>query len=122
MAAGTITAKQMTIRQKTKEYTFVNDVQHQPEARRRTRPTCIHRPARKRLQRHSATPNEPIDITANRLDVNDTAKTAMFTGNVRAKQGKATLTSPELEVTYEGRAVPQRKTRGPKQGTEARGR
>lgn len=104
MAAGTITAKQMTIRQKSKEYTFVSDVRtllkpNEAAAESTAAPAA------------SAFGNskEPITIQSNRLDVNDVAKTAIFTGAVMAQQGAATLTSPELEVSYEGSAVPDGK-------------
>lgn len=101
MAAGSITAKQMTIRQKTKEYTFVNDVRTNLKPPQKE--GDVHSTAGKKDAATAfGNANEPIEIAANRLDVNDTAKTAIFTGTVRAKQGKATLTSPELEVTYEG--------------------
>ncbi len=48
---------------------------------------------------------EPINIVSKRLDVNDGGKTAVFTGAVKATQGAAWLTSPKLEVTYEGNAA-----------------
>ncbi len=47
-------------------------------------------------------PGEPIDVASNRLDVDDDKKTALFTGHVVATQAGATMTSPELSVTYEG--------------------
>jgi LPS export ABC transporter protein LptC len=48
---------------------------------------------------------QPIEVSAERLDVNDAAKTAHFTDTVTATQGDATLKSPELTVTYEGKAA-----------------
>jgi LPS export ABC transporter protein LptC len=48
---------------------------------------------------------QPIEVNADRLDVNDASKTARFTGSVTATQGESTLTSPELTVTYEGKAA-----------------
>ena len=50
----------------------------------------------------SSDPDAPIDIEANRLDVDDKAKTATFTGNVRAAQGEFTLRSKVLVVNYSG--------------------
>jgi lipopolysaccharide transport protein LptA len=44
----------------------------------------------------------PIDITSNRLDIDDTGKTAMFTGNVKAQQAGAALETAELQVKYAG--------------------
>ncbi|MEQ1715375.1 MAG: LPS export ABC transporter periplasmic protein LptC [Hyphomicrobium sp.] len=109
MAAGTITARQMTIRQKSKEYTFLNDVQTNLKARQGD---AAATPATGGATAFG-NPNEPIAITATRLDVNDAVKTATFTGNVTAVQGGATLTSPELEVSYEGSAVPNSEAKGP---------
>jgi LPS export ABC transporter protein LptC len=96
--AGTIHSNTMTIRQKEREISFVENVRvalkpHEQEA-----------PAPKPAQGTNlfAQSNEPIDIVASRLDVNDGAKIALFTGNVKAVQDDATLTTPELEVTYDG--------------------
>ena len=44
----------------------------------------------------------PIDITSNRLDIDDTGKTAIFTGNVKAQQAGAALETAELQVKYAG--------------------
>jgi lipopolysaccharide export system protein LptA len=44
----------------------------------------------------------PLDITASRLDVKDTEKTAIFTGNVKALQNDQSLVTQELTVTYDG--------------------
>ncbi len=46
--------------------------------------------------------NGPIDITSNRLDINDNTKVAIFSGNVRAVQAGAALETAGLTVTYEG--------------------
>jgi lipopolysaccharide transport protein LptA len=48
--------------------------------------------------------NEPIDVVSAKLNVDDAKKLAVFSGNVRAVQGKAMLTADELEVSYEGRS------------------
>ena len=45
--------------------------------------------------------DEPIDVTSEALDVDDGKWLAVFSGNVRAVQGKANLTAAELEVGYE---------------------
>ncbi|MEZ5776061.1 MAG: LPS export ABC transporter periplasmic protein LptC [Hyphomicrobiaceae bacterium] len=47
----------------------------------------------------------PIDVTADRLEVKDEDKKALFTGSVRAVQGEATMTSQTMEVAYEGAAA-----------------
>ena len=53
----------------------------------------------------AADQNAPIEIEAERLDVNDKAKTAVFTGSVVAKQGEFTIRSRILTVHYTGDAA-----------------
>jgi lipopolysaccharide transport protein LptA len=48
---------------------------------------------------------QPIDVSADQLDVSDAAKTARFTGNVTATQGDSTLKAPDLTVSYEGKGA-----------------
>ena len=50
---------------------------------------------------------QPVDITSQQLDINDTTKTALFTGSVVAMQGDTMLKTPELRVNYEGKAADQ---------------
>ncbi|MBI1385414.1 MAG: hypothetical protein GC150_10930 [Rhizobiales bacterium] len=68
----------------------------------------------------AADQNAPIAIEANRLDVNDAAKTAVFTGNVLAKQGEFSIRSSTLTVYYSDQPSPgagQVATAGPAAGT-----
>ncbi len=58
----------------------------------------------------SASSNEPIDIVADQLQVNDITKTAIFSGDVKAVQGDFELRSKSLEVFYSG--TPQGGTGG----------
>lgn len=46
--------------------------------------------------------NEPINIEADALDVLDGKKIAIFSGNVKAVQGKMTMRSKLLKVKYSG--------------------
>lgn len=55
----------------------------------------------------STTSNEPINIEADQLNVNDVKKTAVFSGNVKAVQGNFELRSKSLEVFYVGGAANQ---------------
>lgn len=50
----------------------------------------------------STNSNDPIDIEADQLKVNDIKKTAIFSGNVKARQGNFVLRSKFLEVYYTG--------------------
>lgn len=44
--------------------------------------------------------NAPVEITADRLEANQAAGTAVFTGNVVVGQGPLRLTAPRVEVIY----------------------
>lgn len=103
MDAGQITANQLTIRQKTKEYTFLDNVRTllKPKANGSTSDGAGNNPL------PFGKPGEPIDVTSNRLDIDDDKKTALFTGGVVAMQAGAKMSSPEMTITYEGHATPQ---------------
>ena len=53
----------------------------------------------------AADQDAPINIEANRLEVNDVKKTATFIGKVVAKQGEFTMRSRTLTVYYTGDAA-----------------
>lgn len=44
----------------------------------------------------------PVDITSSQLDVNQSGKTAIFSGNVVVTQGTFTLTAPKVVADYSG--------------------
>jgi lipopolysaccharide export system protein LptA len=44
--------------------------------------------------------NAPVDVTAQRIEVQDRADRAIFAGNVHATQGELTLDTPRLTVAY----------------------
>ena len=48
--------------------------------------------------------DEPIQIEADQLEVRDPDKVAIYTGNVRVRQGATVLETPELRVHYTGEA------------------
>jgi lipopolysaccharide transport protein LptA/LPS export ABC transporter protein LptC len=102
MPSGTVTAKEMTLRQKLREITFVRDVVAH------FRPAPAEAGAEKVAQAGKpaafGASNERIDINANRLDVADATKLAVFSGDVTAVQGAAKLTTPELHVAFEAAA------------------
>ncbi len=103
MPSGTIRSNEMRILSKSREIAFVNDVKAhlvppKPDAAAENAPTPAKPPATPMFGGGEG----PIDITANRLDVDDTDKTATFTGNVKARQGDAAMATAALEVQYEG--------------------
>ncbi len=96
----------MKIRQKTKEYTFVDDV------RTHMKPKEAAPAANDQTDKNAlpfGKPGEPVDVASNRLDIDDLKKTALYTGQVVATQAGATMTSPEMTVTYEGTVAPESK-------------
>ncbi|MBA2125618.1 LPS export ABC transporter periplasmic protein LptC [Hyphomicrobium methylovorum] len=104
MGAGTILSNQLTIRQKTKEYTFVDNVRAHMKTKAPVAAAAEDPSAPKAMP--FGKPGEPVDVSANRLDVDDTKKTALFTGKVVATQAGATLSAPEMSVSYEGEVAP----------------
>ncbi len=42
----------------------------------------------------------PVDVAADRIEVQDRADRAIFSGNVVVRQGELTLTAPRLTVAY----------------------
>jgi len=46
--------------------------------------------------------NAPVDVTADRIEVQDRADRAIFAGNVHVTQAELTLDTPRLTVTYSG--------------------
>lgn len=48
----------------------------------------------------STSSDQPIDIEADNLEVDDAVNTAIFRGNVKVKQGEMTLVTAVLTVTY----------------------
>ena len=94
---GSVKSNAMTLRHKAREVTFVDNV--------------VARMVPKKAETASAAAggpqmfeasDAPLDITSSRLDVKDTEKTAIFTGNVKALQNDQSLVTAELMVTYDG--------------------
>ena len=101
MTAGRVRASEMKLRHKSREVTFIGSVETHVEP---PRPPETARTPRAAPQPAFGGSGAPIDITSNRLDVNDQTKLAVFSGAVRAVQDGATLSSPHLHVTYSGQA------------------
>ncbi len=53
----------------------------------------------------STSSNDPIQIEADRLEVRDNEKIAIYQGNVRVRQGETLLKTSELRVHYRGNAT-----------------
>jgi LPS export ABC transporter protein LptC len=105
--SGTINAKGMTLLQKRKEVVFAGDVVTvlTPPAKEATAEGAVPQPA------ESAEPakpglfkstDAPVNITSATLVIKDAEKLASFKGGVKVVQEDGTMTSPELDVSYDG--------------------
>lgn len=106
-SAGQIRARTMTALSRERLASFRDDVEVRlkPSANAAVRaPAASPRPT-PLLPGMDANSGQPIDVTADALDFNDNAKTALFRSRVVARQGVATLAAPELDVIYLGRVA-----------------
>ena len=65
--------------------------------------------------------NAPVDVTAERIEVQDRADRAMFAGNVHVSQGEMTLDTPRLTVALIDAGRSGRAPQPPDQSTDAAG-
>ncbi len=72
------------------------------------------------LQGFARNRNEPVKIDANRLEVHDKDKLAVFSGNVFVQQGDTSMRCPELKVYYEGEVKGAPKNSSGASGSEAK--
>ncbi|MEQ1614946.1 MAG: LPS export ABC transporter periplasmic protein LptC [Hyphomicrobiaceae bacterium] len=104
MAAGQVRANEMDIRQATKQVIFGNGVMT------RLKPALKPAGAAPKAvsnggPRMMGSSDVPVDIASRTLHVDDVKKTAIFTGDVVARQGEATLSAPEVQAFYDGAAM-----------------
>jgi LPS export ABC transporter protein LptC/lipopolysaccharide transport protein LptA len=104
LAAGQVRGNEMVILQKTREAMFGNGV----TARLTPKPKAGSTQVPQGRSGLIGAGNAPVEVSAATLKINDTSKIAVFSGNVRAQQGDATLTTRELEISYEGSPAPGR--------------
>jgi len=62
--------------------------------------TSLPAKAQAPLEGFATDPDAPIEIESDRLDVNDQAQTAIFSGNVVSKQGDTIMRSDSLKAVY----------------------
>jgi lipopolysaccharide export system protein LptA len=65
--------------------------------------------------------DEPIQIEADKLEVRDPEKLAIYSGNVQVRQGESVLEAPELRVYYTGDPAEQVTGEGEAEGQGAPG-
>ena len=121
MKAGQIRANQMELLQTQKQATFSNGVM----TRLKPEPKPVGTPAKPQGTQVANAPrmigatDTPIDVASQTLVVDDAKKIAIFTGDVVAKQGDASLRTPELQAFYDGApmALPGSEAATPAAGT-----
>jgi lipopolysaccharide transport protein LptA/LPS export ABC transporter protein LptC len=104
--AGTIRSKEMLMKNKTRQVTFLNEVEAHLVPKKGDEAIASTGARSATGAPIIGASNGPIDIKATRLDVDDTNKLATFSGNVRAVQGDATLETAALNVSYLGQMQP----------------
>lgn len=97
MPAGQIQANAMDLEAKARRGVFNGDV--------RVRLTQSEGAGKTNISLTRGEAKGPVDVRSQRLDMDDTAKLANFTGGVTAQQGETTLQASALKVTYEGKAA-----------------
>lgn len=112
MPTGEIRARTMELLTKDRLATFKDDVEVRLKPTPKP-PAAAGAPAKPGAGARKGPPgalpglavssDQPIDVRAEQLDVDDNAHTALFRRSVVAKQGEAMLQAAELDVHYEGR-------------------
>lgn len=107
---GTIQSNSMILLTKARQAAFKGDVQVRLKANPAAAQAALANEQAKKpaaaMPGLAANSGQPIDVTSEQLDIDDTSKTALFRRSVVARQGDAVLESQELDVLYEGRASP----------------
>jgi LPS export ABC transporter protein LptC/lipopolysaccharide transport protein LptA len=106
MAAGQIRANEMDLKQGAKQVTFSNGVMTRLKSEPKPASQPVAQPKGTVGPRMIGTTDGPVDVASHSLHVDDGKKTAVFKGEVVAKQGEATLRAPELQAFYEGAPLP----------------
>lgn len=103
MPSGRVNSNEMRLLNKSREIAFIDNVKaHLIPPKKDDAASAPAADAAKPAAPLIGGGEGPIDITSNRLDIDDTGKTAIFTGSVFAKQGDAALQTATLEVHYVG--------------------
>lgn len=114
-----VTARRMTVDQKAKKVAFSEDVKTHVAGQKEGAPA----PAKVKGATAGAAPalgssGAPMDVASDRLDIDDAAGKALFTGKVKAVQGTDTVESERMLVAYEraagadGKPAPPSATEG----------
>lgn len=107
MPTGSVRARTMNLDSKARRVSFKDavEVHLKPNAPSAGSEAPATRAKTSALPGLALNTNAPVDIKSEALDIDDNARTALFRQNVIATQSDATLSAPELDVLYEGRAA-----------------
>lgn len=110
---GSVNANSLSMRHKDREITFSDAVKARMQPPQKSK-------AEEGKTAEAAGPfaasNAPVDITSRTLQIRDRDKLAVFSGEVVAVQGESVLSTPELEVHYQGAATDTGADAAQKQG------
>ena len=95
--AGSVHSLEMTLKPKQQHVTFSGDVR----ANLNPPPKSAAKPEKKPENQMFVGSDTPVTITSQHLEIFYGDKRAIFKGEVIARQGTATLTTPQLETSYD---------------------
>lgn len=100
MPSGTVRSNEMRLHNRSREVAFIGSVDaHLVPDQGEKKPEAA---AAKQAVPLLGGGKGPIEVTSNRLDIDDTGKTATFSGDVKAQQGDAVLETAGLDIFYAG--------------------
>jgi lipopolysaccharide export system protein LptA len=117
LPTGVVRGNRLTIEQKKRIVLFSNGVSARlkPEQRKATAAGDAAKPPAVGAAGPLGRSDEPVDIVSATLRIDDSAKLAVFAGNVVATQGEAKLEAAALEVSYVGQPAADGKAAAPGQ-------
>lgn len=105
MPTGQVRGNEMVLLQDKRQVTFSNGVKTRLKPQGNADPARAAPTPGLAQTRTLGAGNAPVDVSAAKLFIDDNRKVALFTGDVTAQQGEATLNARELEAHYEGQPV-----------------
>lgn len=96
-----VNARRMTVDQKAKKVAFSEDVKTHVVGQREGAPALAKAKPAPGAGPALGASGAPMDVASDRLNIDDVAATALFTGKVKAVQGTDTVESERMLVSYE---------------------
>lgn len=103
MPTGTITSNRLNLLQKSRDIAFADAVvAHLVPPAKAEVAAGVAVAGKPKDAVAFGNPNQPVDVTADMLQIHDSTKTAQFSGNVKAMQGAARIETAALDIWYDG--------------------